>query len=298
LKKLCPFCLATHASAAAAAILLILWAPIRNAPLPRGKTAKAVPDTSIGVKGGLNIVIFAVAPLAVLIIGQLAYQRPAFQVRSIQPPQTASAPPSSVGRSFSILGGKFALGVGDDPTLGMTSAPHVAVCLFDYTCPHCRRLHGYLREAQNIFSNELAIASLAVPLNASCNPSIQQTKPMHADACDFARIGLAMWRISPALARQYDDWIFGTEPPAPLASARDQASRLAGAAVFAKAMQDPWIDQQLRRNTAIYEATFVDAHYGMLPQMFVGSVFVSGPPSSPQNIYNLLDREFGLRKPE
>ena len=39
---------------------------------------------------------------------------------------------------------------GEFPVLGPPDAPHLVVVLADYTCPHCRKLHGMLTEARRI----------------------------------------------------------------------------------------------------------------------------------------------------
>jgi len=72
------------------------------------------------------------------------------------------------------------------------NAPKKMAKLFDFTCHHCRDLHHLLSSFRAKHSNELAVISLPLPLNADCNPTVKRTQPAHVDACEFARYALAV----------------------------------------------------------------------------------------------------------
>jgi hypothetical protein len=63
---------------------------------------------------------------------------------------------SRTGRQIQIFGGQFRFELDETPLIGLPEAPHVIVCLLDYTCFACRVMHGHLIEAHKAFSNELA----------------------------------------------------------------------------------------------------------------------------------------------
>jgi len=52
-------------------------------------------------------------------------------------------------------------------------------------------MHGHLLEAHRKFSNQLAIVSLPMPLCEKCNRTVKRSPKMHAQSCDYARLGLA-----------------------------------------------------------------------------------------------------------
>ena len=80
------------------------------------------------------------------------------------------------------------------PTEGPPNAPHLLVLFFDYTCPRCRRMQGYLNQARKRYGDQIAIRYVPVPLDARCNPDVRRTQPSHQAACDYAWLALAVWR--------------------------------------------------------------------------------------------------------
>jgi hypothetical protein len=165
--------------------------------------------------------------------------------------------------------------------------------LFDYTCHHCQIMHKVLREAQALFSNDLVIASLPMPLAPGCNPLVKASHPDHVQACDYARLGLAVWRANRAKHAEFDDWLFASSRPPAVTQAVWRAEQLVGAEALARAQQDPWIEAQLRFNVAVYEVAY-RAGRGDMPQMIVGTNVVLG--TFPKyELLSLLDRHWGLR---
>jgi protein-disulfide isomerase len=239
------------------------------------------------------IALASLGGLAVLIAGQTSHQPRTYLVKRADP-TLAAGPQSKPARQFSIYTGKFQLNLDEEPLIGPPTAPHVMVSLFDYTCHHCRAMHGYLTQAHRTFSNQLAIVNLPMPLESSCNRMVKRTYPAHTNACEYARIGLAVWRANRKFSAQFDDWIFAPPPPPPLAEARRYAAELVGQAAFAETLEQQWIDNQILRNVAIYEASFLQDRNGRMPQLIIGEAFISGPLNHVSDLYGLLLKELSL----
>src|SRR5580700_3057791 len=93
-------------------------------------------------------------------------------------------PKETKRRLINVNGGQFSLDIRQWPLIGKPDAKFVFVEMFDYTCPYCRATHQAVRGAIEHFGDDLAIIALPVPLDASCNRTVTQTGPEHADACE------------------------------------------------------------------------------------------------------------------
>jgi hypothetical protein len=198
----------------------------------------------------------------------------------------------STQRPLPLYNGRFFVDVANEPTIGSPSNPHAAVALHDFTCSHCRELHPHLVEAQQIFSNQLVIVTLAMPFDPNCNPVVKRHNPKHTNACEYARLSLAVFRANRARQHDYDEFLFTGEKPPPIVAARDKAAELVGEKELSRALTDPWIDQHIRLAIALYE-TAAQAGHPSLPQLMVGSEIAVGILPT-DVIMDLLAKKLGL----
>ncbi len=298
LRKFCPFCLTAHACGTIAAIILFQAAPIRGAtPGKKKKATEAGPR--LAAPQVMRSAWLALGGLAVLIAGQVLYEPPTNVTKSLAGPGSAapaSSPPAAA-RWLVLHEGQFQLNVQELPLIGRPDAANVIVSLYDYTCEHCRIMHGHLREVQGRFSNDLAIVSLPIPLNPDCNEVVRRSNPIHENACDYARLALALWRVDHAAYHRFDDWLFQPDTPPPLAEAQKFATQLAGSNNLERALADPWITDQLRRDTAIYKADYQKSGTGQIPQLILGVTLSVGEFREVGELYRLVEDKYGLRIP-
>ncbi len=249
-RQLCPYCLAAHLAAAAAAVLILrsMGNPLRQRHVP---TAAAL-------------------GIAFLIVGPWINRPPSHEVRSTSPAQLAP------GRHLEIFGGLFRINVDEVPLIGRRDAPAVMVSLLDYTCRHCRKMHGVLLAAEEAHRGKLAILTLPMPLDAACNKVVPQTAPPHVDACQYARLALAVWHADPSKMDRFNDWVFELPEPPGLESALGYAREIVGEEALGRAMNDPWVEKQLAQDIAIYEATSKRFGNGTMPQLIIGDNIVFG----------------------
>ncbi len=315
LKAVCPYCMAAHAAGFVAAALLLVSAPLRSAPAKPWELEKQVYVTPRALR---KIVFIAVMALAGLVGGQLAQTHKTFVIAPVpggtnaprtapivaatnRPSPTGPAPsprletPERAKRMFPVYGGRFQLDLHEVPVIGAPTNAQVAVSLFDYTCHHCRSMHPLLVEAQRLFGSGLVIASLPMPLDPGCNPTMQRHYPPHTNACDYARVGLAVWRADRAKHHDFDLWLMTGEKPPPISEARQHAGQLVGVEAFDKAMRDPWVEEQLKLNVAVYETAY-RAGQGSMPQLIVGQNVAVGSYLQ-EDLIKLLSENLGLPKP-
>jgi uncharacterized membrane protein/protein-disulfide isomerase len=267
-RHFCPYCLVAHAAATGAAIVIL-----RGRPRP---ARVAVLGATLGA--------------AVLLAGHWINQPSTHEVHAGPAPALTAANAGNA-RQLEIFGGLFKIAVDEVPLIGQRNAPAVMVGLLDYTCRHCRQMHGILLEAEKAHRGKLAIATLPMPLDAACNKVIPQTPPQHANACQYARLALTVWRADPSKMDRFNDWLF--EPPVPpgLESALGFAQEIVGDEAMGRAMNDPWVEKQLAQNIAIYEATYKRFGKGAMPQLIVGDNIVFGTLENGMQDLELLLRD-------
>ena len=284
-KAVCPYCMAAHASGLLAAIMLLLSAPVREAPEKPWQREKEV--YVIPRQAGFAV-LMGLTGVAVLVGGQLAYRSKQFKVTTV-----AGGSLQEAQRIFEIYEGRFKFNMNEVPLIGAPSAPKAMVSLFDYTCHHCKVMHGILKEAHRRFSNELAIVSLPMPLDNSCNYTVRMTPAAHSNACEYARLGLAVWHANRAAHPQFDDWLFEPEHPPELPAARQRAAELAGPKLEAS-LTNEWVNQYLQLGISIYATNYYFARQGSMPQLIVGTNLIAGTVN-PDELFARLDTQLGLK---
>jgi uncharacterized membrane protein len=299
----CSYCMSIHACGSAAALLVLLKTSLIQ---PRGRTSAPQAAALVTRPVAAGLVITALFAVALLGLGQALHQPPAVVSRALPewielgsgaagggvPDQGRSE--ATAARTLRLHGGAFEFKLDEVPYLGAAEAPHVVLNLFDYTCQHCRVLHGFLEEARRTFSNELGIVSLPAPLDPGCNALVPRPLPDHTNACAYARIGLAVWRAEPEQLESFDRWIFTPpRPPTPEAVC-EHAIGLVGAEAFARASEDPWIENQLDQSTRLFATNYLVSRMSRLPQLMMGTNIVVGNFRRADALYQMLSTHLDL----
>jgi uncharacterized membrane protein/protein-disulfide isomerase len=258
-QSVCPYCVAAHACGLFLAGFVFWYRPIE---------CRAVHSTAA-------LLLLGTAGTAVLIGGQLLLEP---RARDMQ-----------VQGQLVVAGGKIKLDAAHYPRLGSAQARYVLVSLYDYTCPHCRVTSGYLEQARRRYGDQLAIVPLVVPWNPRCNKHVQAWNPLHEDACDYARLALAVWQASPQQFEAFHLWLLeATRTPA---AARERAEELIGAVALREALAGDLLNQQLAEHVQIY----AEAGGGTLPRLLYGSHSAQGQPASAEQLFQYLERDLGIR---
>lgn len=288
----CRFCLATHVSATIAAFF-ILRAPGRASP------AKLNPRTTADQPGmnPVQTILIALLAFAALLAGQILSNAPQNRIATIErpsQPDIASGPVRS-SRVLRLHGAQFQLNADALPGMGSSTATNFIVSLFDYTCHHCRDLHHHLRAIEPLFSGRLAVISLPMPLDSACNPVIRSTPEAHVNACQYARLGLAVWRAHSQSFPEFDDWVFAPEKPPTIEQTRQKAESLVGKAALDLALNDGWVDQQIQRDIELYLANARAAGGSGMPQLVVGKAVSRGPVAGTNELIGVIGRFLQLQ---
>jgi hypothetical protein len=120
--------------------------------------------------------------------------------------------------------------------------------------------------------------------------------PAHTQACDYAKLGLAVWRAKPDAFREFDDWLFQPLQVTPLDQARQHAASLVGTGKLERALSDEWITRQIHTNGYLYQANLLKTGRGMMPEVMIGPVMTFGPLNDVNDLYRILDQYLGLKQ--
>jgi protein-disulfide isomerase len=188
-------------------------------------------------------------------------------------------------RIITVAGNQISLNIRHWPLLGNPDAKYVFVEMFDYTCPYCRATHQAVRGAMEHFGNDLAIIALPVPLDASCNRTVGYTAAEHAEACEIAKVAVAVWRVNRKQFAPFHSWLF--EQARTAADARQHAAELVGD----KALQDelalPHAANYIAKHVELYERV----GSGSLPKLLFLNSAVSGSVDSANTLIDMITRE-------
>lgn len=199
---------------------------------------------------------------------------------------------AGTGRKINFIDGKKIYDCSSLPIIGNADAKHVLVELFDYQCPACQRMNGYLSALVEAHPKQISILVLPVPLDHGCNPSLPESEPGHPGSCEMTRIALAVWRIKPEvypiLHRK-----FMSVPAISRTAARAFANTLVDDEKLDASMADPWIDSLIKADIEDW-VSFAGDHK-ILPQLLIkGNRILHGLPSGQEDFIRVMEKELGL----
>ena len=196
---------------------------------------------------------------------------------------------------LTLKNGEAAIRLSSSPVLGSPQASRRLVLMYDYCCPHCREAHAVIRRLQPLAKNDWQVVFVPAPLNRDCNSAIEETEERFRDACELARLSLAVWKLRPDDWPAFDDWLFEPELPRPLAEAKVHAAALYGELEVAESLLDPAINQAIQSNVAAWIASGSQ----VLPVILSPGVSgIAGRTESEDELKSVLTREFGFPKPK
>jgi protein-disulfide isomerase len=177
------------------------------------------------------------------------------------------------------------------PILGDLEAPHRIACIFDYTCHHCRNLHGFIRELLIQYEGQLSSLMIPMPLDANCNRLIKKTQKAHQNACEYAKLCLAVHRVAPDKYDAFDTWLFSNHTTVKtVQEVMEHAKQLVGAEQLVEALQSTELKEQLESNITAYETTSKMGRKSSMPQTIIGSQVVFGPPPNVEALDRILQQ--------
>ncbi len=198
----------------------------------------------------------------------------------------AEPPRESTRNLVAVLGGRAKLDARHWPLLGDTSSKYILVELFDYTCPHCRKMNQHIQAARHRYA-DLSVMTLPVPLSQECNPTVTHTKARHQASCELSRLAIAVWRVDPEKYETFHEWLFIPEHGRTTGEAWAYASQLVGSGPLQAEMAKPTVNEFIAKHVELYKR----AGQGTVPKLMFPRVTIRGEMNSPEALYGILERE-------
>lgn len=282
----CKWCMATHVAGGLCALLILYAAPIGRARVDPEEPSDPMMIPPVAVGGLALFALLGVVGLAA--VQRLVPSDPA--VADVAASTFVDTGPGP-DRQIDFVVGQHAVRIEPHtlPMLGSPDAPVVFLELFDYACPHCRRLNQQLTQARQRYGDQLAIAPLAMPLDGACNPLVTVTDPRHENSCALTKIALAVWLVDRLRFAEMHAWLFDPETPPTPEAAMAFAEQLVAPDALAQALASPEIEQRINNAMKLYRLVG-----GSLPVLMIGPAVIQGRPGDDQ-LWTILETETPLR---
>ncbi|MCC9644905.1 thioredoxin domain-containing protein [Rhodopirellula sp. JC740] len=199
---------------------------------------------------------------------------------------TAETSAEAEPKTAQILGG-VRLSTKDWPLIGNPEADMVFVEMFDYTCPHCQRTHAALEAAREHFGDRLAVMAFPVPLDGQCNPAIKSTGAMHREACDLAKLAVAVWMVDREKFGEFHAYLFESKPNH--SQALSQASKLVDEAKLKSTLAGKTPSEYIAKHIQLYQR----AGSGTIPKLLFPKTTTVGAVESSQSMIRLIEQNLG-----
>lgn len=185
----------------------------------------------------------------------------------------------------SLLDDLIELRTDEWPMLGSPRAAKFIALIFDYTCTTCRIVHHVVNETVTSDST-VAILLLPLPQNPGCNPEVAEIYEGRGYACQYARLGIAVWQSRPDKFSEFDKFLSTGHEPPPLGLAVRRAEELCGV-TFNPHRTDDLTDCLIRRSVDIYRVLPLR----QVPSLLLPHAQVTGVLRSTQEFRSILDHQ-------
>lgn len=270
LHRFCGWCLAAHV--VSLGIIAMGLRELKGMPSPKWSLAAASGLLPMGA--AIFIQAFGPAPVTHRVEEAPPLAAPATDIHG-----------QGGGRKVSFDGGAKRYDVNALPRLGSPYAKHVLVEYFDYQCPACKTMHGFLETLRSRHPEDIAIIVLPVPLERSCNRLLGPKDTVHEGSCELSRAALAVWRTNPAAFEEVHHALFA-DSQAGLRLAREKAP--------AASQDEEWIKELLKVDVEDWIAFSNSTKH--LPKLLIADRrILHGLPSSEQDFIRVMEQELRLK---
>ncbi len=194
------------------------------------------------------------------------------------------------GRKVSFAGGTRGYNATALPHIGSDKAKHVLIEYFDYQCPVCQSMSGYLAALIEKHPQDICVVLLPVPLNGECNHFLGPLEAGHPGSCEYARLALAVWKSHPIEFPEFHEMaLSGTS----LEVCRRFCETFIPPEKLEVALRDPWITEYIEANIADWVSFSRETK--KLPKLLLTEKrILHGLPPSKADFIRAVEQELGL----
>lgn len=170
------------------------------------------------------------------------------------------------------------------PLLGSPDADYFFVEMLDYTCSHCRATHEAISQTRAAYGERLGVVLLPTPLDRQCNPHANSSGGQTAEACDLAKLSVAVWRLKPDKFEAFHHYLMTT--PINYRAAYSHAQGIVGADALKKELDSGTPAAYIAKNVDLYNR----AGKGAIPKLLFPTSSAVGEIRSASTLKNLVER--------
>lgn len=267
LKSYCPYCITTHIFASISGVFG--WRS--NPPTPNKISLKPIYGTALFIW-----LLGVVSQELIKTDGDDLNQLTSSVTNQVQQPQNTpltNAPSSKVKLRSERMVNTHGLDVENLPLIGRDDAKHIDIVLVDYTCKYCRNLHKTLTNITKQYPEKFAFIIAPMPLDAECNKTLAargfRTQKSHIEACEYAKLAMALCRTDPKSFHWWDNEIMNKPIFPKYQESLKLAKEITNPEVLVSHLVSPWIQKQIDASTSIYGSHYKKYGKGTMPQLII-----------------------------
>jgi uncharacterized membrane protein/protein-disulfide isomerase len=213
--------------------------------------------------------------------------------------KSASAPAEPTKkRLVKFLGGKLTLDVYQHPLIGSPEAPHIAIEMISYDCPHCRKMYPIIEHALERYGDQVALLIMVQPLDKECNRLVTDPAMSHPGACATARLSMGVAHVNPSAFANFHDFLMSTKdkPPA-MEAVLPKAYVLADRDRLRKLTQSDELTKQLDGYVNLFDTLQKRSgrkDFG-LPVQILGDHVMNGSVEHEEDVFKAWEEHLGVK---
>ena len=202
-------------------------------------------------------------------------------------------------RIVSFLGGKLSLDVYQHPLIGSPEAPHIAIEMVSYDCPHCRKMHAMMQQALAHYGGQVALLVMPIPLEKGCNKLVEVEAASHVGACATARRACGIARLDPSAFPKFHDFLMsGKDKPPTMLRIVPKSNALVDQEQLRQIIGSPEVKKQIEGYIDLYAQLQATSHskktFG-LPVQILGDQVMSGSVDTQEDLYKAWEEHLGIK---
>ncbi len=213
-----------------------------------------------------------------------------------QPPSEPATPTKQ--RLVKFLGGKLTLDMYQHPIIGSPEAPHIAIEMVSYDCPHCHKMYAMMQHALERYGDQVALLIMVQPLDKECNRLVTDPAASHQGACATARLVMGIAKLNPSGFATFHDFLMADkEKPPSMGAIIPKAYVLADRSRLRELTQSDELRKQLDFYIDLYNTLQRQSNnksFG-LPVQILGDRVMSGAVESEADVFKAWEENLGVK---
>jgi protein-disulfide isomerase len=126
-------------------------------------------------------------------------------------------------------------------------------------------------------------------MNRNCNPTVNNNDPQHVEACELARLSVALWRVDPAQFPEFHNWLFDGQMAPTVSNAKIHAYELVDKQKLDAELADRVAGQYVAQQVKLYQTIGA----GTVPKLLFPGTTITGKVESADSLIQIIRQQNG-----